>query len=222
MPDAVTSRSITIGGPALWALAGLGLYVVVGAGSIFLTALVADPILGALGMPVRAGEIGLSIRNAIHPIVWGAIVAAASVPIGRRLVAGIRFSLAGTAVLVVGLGLAAATWFLGEEFVRARYAWFDPEYVGLSLFAWPAIVAIALAGWAALAVPRGHARALIGWMLLAAVGLGLVLVPSMIGAADGIEPGSVPLASAFLLDVAYVVGVIVATLRQGELGASGS
>jgi hypothetical protein len=222
MAGVATSRSVTIGGPAMWALAGLGLYLVVGAGSLFLTGLVADPILGAMGLPVEAGKIGLSVRNAIHPIAWGVMVAVASVPIGRRLVGEIRFSLAGNVLLGVGLGLAAITWFLGEEFVRARYEYFDPEYIGFSLIAWPAIVAVALAGWAALAAPPNQRTALAGLLLLAAAGLGLALLPSMIGAADGIRPENVPLAIAFLLDVLYAVAVIVATVRGIRVSGDGS
>ena len=65
-----------------------------------------------------------------------------------------------------------------------RYAYVDVEYVGFSVLAWPALVAIALAGWAALAVPRGSAIAPVALVALAAMGLGIALLPSVLGAAD--------------------------------------
>lgn len=222
MDDAAHPKSFSISGSALWGIIGVGLYLVVGAGSLFLTALVADPMLAALGLPAEAGQVGLSIRNAIHPIAWGMTVAAASVPIGRRLVPGLRFGPLGNALLSAGLALASITWFLGQELVRARYDWFDPEYVGLSLLAWPAILAIALAGWATLAAPRGQGLALLALMLLAAAGFGLALLPGVIGALNGIEPGSTPLATAFLFEVLYVIAMIVVIARRTEVSRGGS
>ena len=199
----------------LWAFAGLGLYFVVGAGSLFLTAIVADPILNAVGIPVEAGFVGLSVRNALHPLVWGLIVAAASVPIGRRLVPGIRFGMSAWVVLAVGLVLASVTWFLSEEFVRARNEYFDPEYVGFALFAWPALVAVALAGWASLAAPAG--TPLLLFVVFAALGLGAALVPSVIGASDGIDPGNIPLAAVIVADVLYTVFVVVVAVRRARV-----
>jgi hypothetical protein len=205
----------------LWALAGFALYLLCAIASLFITVLIADPLLTAIGLPVEAGTLGLSVRNALHPAVWGALVAAVSIPIGRRLVDGIRFSGAGWVVLGVGLVLATLTWFLSEEFVRARFESFDPEYVGLSLFAWPALVAVALCGWAALAVPRTGATPVIVLLVLAAAGLAVALLPSMGGASDGIEPGSVPLAVAFLVDVAYAISVIALVFRGATRPAPG-
>lgn len=202
----------------LWAFAGLGLYLLIGVGSLFITAIVADPILDAVGLQVEAGRIGLSVRNALHPAVWGLLVAATSIPIGRRLVAGIHFGRRGWLVLIVGLALASVTWFLLEEFVRASFGYMDPEYVGFSLVAWPALVAVALAGWAALAVPAG--TPLLVFVVLAVMTLGLALAPSAIGAADGIDPANLPLATVLAVDVGYAVVVLVMTMRRRGRGAT--
>jgi hypothetical protein len=214
MEAASVTRSTGISGPALWALAGFGLYLVVGAGSMFLTALVVDPFLDAVGLPVEAGHVGLSVRNAVHPIVWGALVAVASVPIGRRLVGGIQFSIAGSAALAVGLALASITWFLTEEFVRARMEYFDMEYVGFSLLVWPALVAIGLSGWAALALPRGVGTPLATLVALAAAAMAVALLPSVAGALDGIEAANIPLALVFLVDAVYAVLVVILAFRS--------
>jgi hypothetical protein len=210
----LAQRAAASYGPLLWAASGLALYLLGGVAGVFITALVVDPVLGGAGLPVEAGQPGLSLRNAIHPLVWGALVAALAAPIGRRLVPGIRFTLDGWLVLALGLVLAAVSWFLIEEFVRSRYAYVDLEYVGFSVLAWPALVAIALSGWAVLAVPRGDAIALIALLVLAAIGLAVALLPSVLGAADGIEAGNVPLALALLVDVAYAMVVVGLAFRR--------
>jgi hypothetical protein len=206
-------------GVVLWAIAGFALYVLLGVASIFLT-LVFDPVLEAAGTRVEAGELGLSIRNALHPPVWGILVAAAAMPIGRRLVAGVRFSRAGWLVLAAGLVLATVTWLLIEEFVRSRMPSFDTEYVGFTILSYPALVAVALLGWAAAAVPRGVGGPMLVLLALAAVALAVALVPSIPGVADGIEPGNLPLAIVFMVDVAYVVGVLAICFRM--TGSTGS
>jgi len=201
-------------GPLLWSAAGLVLYLLGGVATLLLTALIADPLLGAMGQPVAAGELGLSVRNAIHPVVWGASVAVMCAPIGRRLVRGIHFGLDGWLVLAAGLTLAAVTWFLIEELVRSRFAYVDVEYVGFSVLAWPALVAIGLAGWAALAVPHGSAIAPVALVVLAAIGLGIALLPSVFGAADGIDAGNMPLAIVLLADVVYAMSVVALIFRR--------
>lgn len=196
-------------GVAHWALAGFVLYVVGGMGTLFVSAWIAEAILPTLGIPVEIGTLAWSIRNAFHPIVWGAFVAGVSMPIGSRLVPDLRFAMGGWAVLATGHALATVTELLVAEFVRARYGLFDAEYAGISYFAGPALVAIALAGWASLAVPR-RAIPLVAATILAVVGLGIALLPSVGGAADGIDAESIPIAAVFTANAFY--GVVVAAL----------
>jgi hypothetical protein len=209
----VAGRNGGLSGPLLWAIAGFALYLLGGAGSILVTAIVADPVLEAAGFRVEAGELGLSVRNALQPLVWGGLVAAVSVPVGRRLIDSIRFSLGGWVILGSGLLLASVTWFLGQEFVRARFGYFDPGGVGVSFFAWPALVAVALCGWAVLAVRRGAAAPLVILLVLAAIGLAIALLPSVAGASDGVDAASVPLALTFLVDVAYAILLLMLAFR---------
>jgi hypothetical protein len=213
-------RTTGTAGVVLWSIAGFALYVVLGVASIFVT-LVFDPVLEAAGLRVEAGELGLSVRNALHPPVWGLLVAGAAIPIGRRLVAGVRFSRASWLVLGAGLVLATVTWLLIEEFVRSRMSSFDPEYVGFTILTYPALVAVAVLGWAAAAVPRGVGGPLLLLLALAVVGLAVALIPSIPGVADGIEPHSLPLAVVFMVDVAYVVGVLAFCFRMAGSTASG-
>jgi hypothetical protein len=215
-----SSRSIGLPGTALWAVAGLLLYVLAGIAALFVIELIARVVLEPSGMMIEAGLAGLSIRNALHPVAWGLLVATAAVPIGRHLVREIRFSFAAWAVLGVGLALAALTTFLLQEFVRARYTWFDFEYAGLSIFSWPALVAIALAGWATLAVPPGRSLLLPGLAVLAVTSLAIALLPSVAGAADGIEAASIPLAAIFVVDVAYAALVGLVAIRRAAKPAA--
>jgi hypothetical protein len=213
----VASRRGTAGLPAtrLWALTGFGLYVFGGLVMLFVSLGIAGAVLGSLGVESGAGTLGLSIRNSSHPIGWGAFVVAGSVPIGARLVPGLRFGAAGWFVLAVGLALAALTTFLDAEFVRARYGVYDPDYGGLTGFAGSALVAIALATWAALAVAGGHSRILAVLTVVATGGLIALLLPSVGAAADGIDAENVPIAAALTADALYgvVAGILVIRAR---------
>jgi hypothetical protein len=114
-------------------------------------------------------------------------------------------------MLVAGLVLASAVTLLGNEFVRARFGYFDPEYQGLTVFSGPALVAIALATWAALAVPREGVLVPAAAALTAAAGLAMTLLPSIGGADDGIAAASMPIVVAFVLAACYaaLAGVLV-------------
>lgn len=201
-------------GPALWTLAGFVLYVLGAFGGLLLIVVIEEPLLALFGLRAEAGTLGLSVQNGLHAVAWGLLTAAVALPLGRRLVEGIRFGLVGWVILAVGLVIAAVAMTLGNEFVRARYGWYDPEYEGLSLFAGPAIVAIALATWAALAVPRSGVLVPGAAMLTAAAGLAMSLLPSIPGAADGVDAASLPLGAAFLVAVGYAaVAAILVLLR---------
>ena len=202
-------------GVALWAVAGVVLYVLAAIGSLLSIATV-ERLVPGLGDQVAAGTIGLSIRNGVHPLVWGALGAAAAVPIGRRLVDDLRFGAVGWIVLLIGLALAAVTTFLVDELTRARFGYFDPDMTGFTVFAGPALVAIALAAWAALAVPSGRGLPLVAATIAAVASLALALLPSIDGLRDGIDPESLPLAGVFLVDVLFAAGAAMLVLRTAR------
>ena len=206
-------------GVALWAVAGVVLYVLTGMGSLLAIATV-EALVPGLRDQVQAGTIGLSIQNGVHPLVWGAIAAAIAMPVGRRLVPDLRFAAGGWLILALGLALAAVTTTLVNEFVRARYGDFDPDMTGFAVFAGPALVAIALAAWAALAVPSGMGLPLVAATVGAVASLALALLPSLGGLDDGINPESLPLAGVLLADVVVAVAATLLVLRDAL--ASGS
>ncbi len=188
-----------------WTLAGLGLYPVGFVASMLVIATIEQLILDPMGIRAQAGEVSLSIRNGLHHVVWGAAVAAVAVPIGRRLVPATRFERAGVAVLAVGLVLAALAELLIIEFDRTRNGYFDPDHVGLAIAVPPAMVAVALASWAAMAIPRPSRAPLVVLAAVAAIGFVLALLPSIGGLADGIDPESIPLALCLVVSAAFVV-----------------
>jgi hypothetical protein len=200
----------------LWTIVGFLLFVAGAIASLLAVALVEQLILDPMGIGPQAGEVSLSLRNSLHAVLWGIGVVAVAAPIGRRLVRDARFGLAGWVVLASGLSLAGLTTFLVDEFVRARYGYFDPEATGWTVFVGPALVATALAAWAALSVPAGRRNALIALTAAAAAGLGLLLLPSLPDVTDGIAARNVPISIAFVLDAGYAIGATAFTLAAGR------
>lgn len=196
---------MTCSGVFWWVASGLGLFAVGWFVTLLAMALLDRYVLEPLGLRPEAGEVSLSMRNGLHQLVWGAAVAAVSIPIGRRLVPEIRFGKAGAGVLVVGLVLAALTELLIVEFDRVRSGMFGFRHVGLAIAAPPAIVGVALAAWAALALPRSNRAALVALAAAAAVGFAIVMLPSLGGLSDGIDPESIPLAASLVASAAFVI-----------------
>lgn len=203
----MTARSHTIDDGQLrvgaWLLLVACLYLIAGLVAVLGTATVNSAVLAPLGFDAEAGTAGWGLYLAAQPPAWGLGAAALAVPFARRLVPESRFGASPWWLLGTGVALASLTTFLLHEFVRARFGWFDVEYVGLAGLSVPAIVAIALAGWAARALPRSVRGPAVVLVVLGLAGLVLVLVPSLGGLRDGIRPASLPLAGTLLLDVGF-------------------
>jgi hypothetical protein len=197
-----------------WTVAGFVLYILGGVASILVIGLLENLFLQPFGLRPEAGTFALSLQNGIHDVAWGVLVAAIAAPLGRRIVAGIQFRWPGTTMLVGGLVIAAAATTLGDEFVRARFDVYEPRAMGLTLFTGPAIVAVALATWAALAVPASGAIVPALAALAAAACLALSLLPSVPGLDDGIDATSIPLVIAFTVGIAYATLAVVLVARH--------
>lgn len=196
-----------------WALIGLVLYVACGVAAIFGVAAIESGVLTPIGLGAEPGTQGWGLYLASHDLAWGALAALAAGWAGRRLVPGLRIAtIVPIVVLVVGVMLAATTTFALHEWVRARYALFDPEYAGPVFFAAPALVAVALGGWASLAMPARLRRPLVVETVAAGTGFAIATLPSLGGLSDGLAASSGPLALALGLDAAFVPAVIVAVV----------
>jgi hypothetical protein len=207
-------------GPALWTIAGFVLYVLGGLGSLLVFALLESTVLDGLGLRPTSGELSLSLRNGMHALAWGLVAAAAAAPLGRRLIPDIRFHRQSTAMLALGLSLAAVITLLVNEYGRSRYGYFDPDAVGIAFFAGPALIAVALGTWAALAVGRDGVLMPGAAALTAVCGLALAMLPSVPGATDGIASESVPLAAGFVAAAAYGGLATAMIVRRAVAGST--
>jgi hypothetical protein len=205
MQVTAADKSASRSGVFWWVLGGLGLFVVGWVVSLMAIAMVEQLVFDPLGIRAEAGEVSLSIRNGLHQLVWGVAVAAVSIPVGRGLVPEVRFSLRGAGVLVVGLTLAALCEFLIVEFDRVRSGEFGVRHVGMAIAAPPAIVGVALAAWAALALPLRNRAALVTLAAAAGAGFVLAMLPSLGGLSDGINPESIPLAACLVASAGFAV-----------------
>lgn len=77
--------------------------------------------------------------------------------------------------------------------------------VGLAIAAPPAIVGVALAAWAALALPRPNRATLVALAAAAAVGFVLAMLPSLGGLSDGIDPESIHLVVSLVASAGFVI-----------------
>jgi hypothetical protein len=191
---------------ARWVAIGLALYLLLGIASLFATGLVDVLILAPLGIDPEAGTSSWGLHLASQDILWGLSVAGAAGVIGRRLVPGLRFGVSGLVVLAAGLTLAALTTFCLHESVRERVGtYFDPEYAGWAIFAAPAVVAVAVATWAALSLPLRQRGPLLLLGTTAGIALAAVMAPSLPGLADGVAPRSTGLFLVLAADAAFVI-----------------
>lgn len=204
------------GSPTLWAVAGFALYLVSWPLTIIGALFTLDLVAGLLGLDTSSGTIGLSVRNAFHPPAWGLAVALVALPIGRRLVPGVAATRGAWVVLVVGLAIGAVVDFLVIEFVRERFGYYDPEATGWLGFAPPALVAVALAGWAALSLPPARGGALAALTVVTALTLAMIILPSLPGASDGIDAPSVPLVASLGVAVVYAGLVVALAFRHAR------
>jgi hypothetical protein len=69
-------------------------------------------------------------------------------------------------------------------------------------------------------VPPGRSLLLPGLAVLAVTSLAIALLPSVAGAADGIEAASIPLAAIFVVDVAYAALVGLVAIRRAAKPAA--
>lgn len=202
-----------------WALVGFVLYVAAGPATLFAIAAASDALLRPLGLAAEPGSTSWGLYLASQPLAWGITTAMLAGWLGRRLIPGLATEASGP-ILVLGLGLAlaATTTFALHEWVRARYELFDPEYAGPVIFAAPALVAVALGGWATLAMPRHLRRPVESLLLAATTGFVIATLPTLGGLTDGLAVSSRPLAMVLGLDGLFVLALVVTSLLTGRDG----
>ena len=213
-PSATVDARTRLDRVGLWSAVGFGLYVVMGFGSILFVAAVEKQILAPFGLVAEAGAVGLSVRNGIWLAVWGVLVAGVAMWVGRLLVPGARFAPLGWTLLGVGIGLAALCEYEINEFVRGWAGVFDPEYANVGGFAPPALLAVALAGWAALAVPPPQRFIPTLLCIAAGVGASIALGSNLPGAIDGIRQVHSEIAVVFAISGLWILVIPALVIVQ--------
>lgn len=207
---------------ALWTGSLAAIYLASGVVALLLVATVEAVVLDPLGLRPEPGTPAWGSRLALATLLWGGLAAVAGGWLGRRLVRVLvptRERAVG--VLVVGVILAATTMYALHEFVRARYALFDPEYAGLALLAVPALVAVALAAWAAAALPARRRWPLTSGVLLAGAGFAAATLPSLPGIADGVSPSGLVFGACLAADAVFVGAMVVLGIADTWEGPAG-
>lgn len=184
-------------GPRL-AVAALAIYVVLGVATLFAATGLEAMVFVPLGFEAGAGSFGHGVFLAIHVIAWAVLGFWLCVLAAR--VVGLNTAVSrGAWVVVVGGAAAAGLVQLAiHEYARARFGFYDPRAVGLTALL-PAAAVGQLVGWALVLVSKP--ASMLAWSIEAvplAVMVGIIGL-NVPGAADGISPGSLPLAVAMAL-----------------------
>jgi hypothetical protein len=157
----------------------------------------------------------LRLDLALVLLVNGAVSLVGVWLLGRALLRrALRRPGAGLVVPVIGIGLAIAVELALHAWAEARFGYYDSELVwwtgGLS----PTLILTALAVFGVLvAPPAAVAPPLLG-LGLAAAGVLFIFVSNVPGLRDGIDPGSLPLASLVGISAVYAVAAAVIGARR--------
>lgn len=198
-----------------WLAGSAIVFVLAGLSSLFLAVGLEALVLVPSGLVAGAGSFTHGLVLAAHVALWGIIAGSVVVATGRIVLPESR-PLGSRNVFVFGLGvtLAAGTELALHEWARSRFAYFEPQLVGITSLL-PAVILAHACLWAAAAVAT---RA---WRALPVVGIGatslaifVIVAANVPGAGDGIRPGSVPLASAIAVSIAYVALTSAIALAQ--------
>jgi len=169
--------------------------------------------LGLLGF---AGSQAHGVGLALGPLIGGIASALIVVVTGRMLLDGpLRAGAGALCILGAGLVLAALTEHALYDWVVAKFGYYAVEFAGWTAALPGAVVAVAVAGFAAWSVQRradGLAPSIA--LVLATAGVGFIVLSNVGGLADGIQPSSVPLA--MMVGAAGTYCVAVATLAIGR------
>ncbi len=204
-----------------WAAVSTIGYVASALGAI----LIAVGIFARMGLLAFAEPQAHGVGLALWSLVWGIFSAFVVVGAARLLLdTPSRISPGAITVLGSGLLVAALTQYTLHDWVVAKFGYYDAEYIGWTIGLPGAVVAVAVAGFAAWAAPRpADALPPLIALALAAAGVGFIVLSNVGGLADGIRPSSVPLAIMVGAAGVFTFGVAAITfdrrLRVASAGA---
>lgn len=185
----------------------------------FVVALVAS--VGSFSVIHWFVDVPHAVDMALWPPVWGGlsligVEAAGRIAFGRWL----RPNLVASSFAIAGIVLSSIVLLAVQQWTIGRFGYPDPDFVGATAWLFAALVALAVATFAALVAP---ARAVL-WPLIAclwAAFVVLVMVASNIPAlADGIADDSWPLAASVALASLYALFCPALVLRAQRARAA--
>jgi hypothetical protein len=182
-------------------------------------------VLEASGLLVVSGLDAHGLGLTSQAVIWG-ILSVFVVVVAARLLLDARLRISSGAIAVLGAGLviAALAQYLLYDYAEARLGYFAWQSIGWTIALPGAVVAVAVASFAAWAAPRPAVAlpALIA-LALAAAGVGFIVLSNLDGLADGIRPASIPLAIMVGVAGVFTFGVAAITferrLRVASAGA---
>lgn len=143
-------------------------------------------------------------------VLWG-ICSVLGVLIAGRLAFGRRLPVpaSGLGFAAAGIALSAVVNVVLQQWVIARFGYFDSEFVGWTAALFAVMVGLATATLGVFVAPRGAVRWPLTFVLLGAGMVVFIVLANVPGLRDGIEPESWPLA--FWLGASGLYAAVVCT-----------
>jgi hypothetical protein len=172
----------------------------------------------ALALPLAqfaAQDGGLRIDLAVVLALSGAASLVGVQLLGHALLARpLRRPGVDLLVPVFGVILAIAVELTLHEWAEARFGHYDGELIWWTAGLSPALILVAVASFGALVAPRGALAPPLLGLALAVTAVIFIVASNVPGLADGIDPGSWPLALTVGLAAAYAAGAAAFSLRR--------
>ncbi len=173
-----------------------------------------------LALPLVAVLPG-DLQQAVLPIAWG-LLAIGGLLLFARSSFGTwpRIGSDALTLAVAGLLLAGALDAVLHAWADERFGLFSARLIGPTAGLFAAVVASAVAGFAALVAPRGaRLTPALVTLIAAAAALGMLAL-NVPGALDGIHTESLPLAALVGMAVVYTLAVAGLVLRRNRAGGA--
>jgi hypothetical protein len=117
-------------------------------------------------------------------------------------------------IVLIGMLVSAAHFWITADWAIARYGYSDPEFVGPVFGVFALVAAAAVAGFGIQFSPRWAVWSPFLALATAVFIAGSVLLESLPGLADGLAPDSWPLAIATVAAAVYIAAVALASVAR--------
>lgn len=179
----------------------------------FLAALLAVlPVVAAVRLVWDAPHLA---QMAVWSPIWG-VLAVLGVLVAAQFALGtwLRPPAVAMGVAAIGIALSAIVNVVLQQWETARFGITEPELVGPTAGLFAVLVGLAVAGFGALVAPRQLIKWPLAAVLLGFAGMAIIVGSNVPGLANGIAPGSWPLAIWVGLSGVYALAVAGLAVRR--------